>query len=487
MEGRPSPDSEDTLTLRPEHAFNQVRVALGAEPEIESQGGLIPVPVTVNGRIAAPGAENRYRFQARKGEQLVLEVNARRLGADLDSFLEVLDAKGNPIERAVVRPVWETSTTLRDHDSVARGIRIQSWNSLQAGDYVMIGGEIVRVEALPLSPDADTEFEAFNGQRLAFFDTSTEAHAVDSPVYKVSIHPPGTKFSPNGLPTAHLYYRNDDGGPGYGKDSLLHFTAPADGEYMVRIRDVQGLGGENYAYRLTLRRPRPDFRLTVTPRNPNVPAGGAIPLTVTAFRMDGFDGPIQISLGDLPPGLHAASCVIKPGQVSATMMLSADADAKLNRAAEMKVTGKATAAGATLEHIANPDDHLKLIALMPRPDVLITAETKDVALEPGGTAQITVSIARQGDFRGRVPVEVRNLPPRVRVLDVGLNGVLITEDESRRSFTLEALPTAEPADQLIYVSAAVETRSTQRSSYAAPEPIRLHVRPKQATAAAANH
>ena len=487
VEGRPSPDSEDTLTLRPEHAFNQVRVALGAEPEIESQGGLIPVPVTVNGRIAAPGAENRYRFQARKGEQLVLEVNARRLGADLDSFLEVLDAKGNPIERAVVRPVWETSTTLRDHDSVTRGIRIQSWNSLQAGDYVMIGGEIVRVEALPLSPDADTEFEAFNGQRLAFFDTSTEAHAVDSPVYKVSIHPPGTKFSPNGLPTAHLYYRNDDGGPGYGKDSLLHFTAPADGEYMVRIRDVQGLGGENYAYRLTLRRPRPDFRLTVTPRNPNVPAGGAIPLTVTAFRMDGFDGPIQISLGDLPPGLHAASCVIKPGQVSATMMLSADADAKLNRAAEMKVTGKATAAGATLEHIANPDDHLKLIALMPRPDVLITAETKDVALEPGGTAQITVSIARQGDFRGRVPVEVRNLPPRVRVLDVGLNGVLITEDESRRSFTLEALPTAEPADQLIYVSAAVETRSTQRSSYAAPEPIRLHVRPKQATAAAANH
>src|ERR1043166_5432879 len=125
-----------------------MRVALGAEPEIESQGGLVPVPVTVNGRIAAPRAEKRHRFQARESEHLVLEVNARRLGTDLDSFLEVLDAKGNPIERTMVRPVWETSTTLRDHDSVARGIRIQSWNSLQAGDYVMIGGEIVRVEAL---------------------------------------------------------------------------------------------------------------------------------------------------------------------------------------------------------------------------------------------------------------------------------------------------------------------------------------------------
>ena len=115
---------------------------------------------------------------------------------------------------------------------------------------------------------------------------------------------------------------------------------------------------------------------------------------------------------------------------------------------------------------------------MPPPDLLMTAETKEVTLAPGGTAEITVSIARQGDFRGRVPVEVRNLPPRVRVLDVGLNGVLITEDESRRSFTIEALPMAQPADQMIYVSGDVETRSNQQSSYAAPQAIRLRVTPK---------
>src|SRR5262249_31146978 len=114
----------------------------------------------------------------------------------------------------------------------------------------------------------------------------------------------------------------------------------------------------------------------------------------------------------------------------------------------------------------------------PRPDLLMTAETKEIAVEPGGTAQITVSIARQGDFRGRVPVEVRNLPRRVRVLDVGLNGVLINEDETRRSFVIEALPMAQPIDQLIYVSGVVETRSGQQSSYASPEPILLHVRAK---------
>jgi hypothetical protein len=113
---------------------------------------------------------------------------------------------------------------------------------------------------------------------------------------------------------------------------------------------------------------------------------------------------------------------------------------------------------------------------MPPPDVTMTAETKEVSLKPGATAEITVAIERHSGFGGRVPVEVRNLPPRVRVLDVGLNGVLIGETESRRSFTLEALPSAEPVDQWIYVSGAIETRSGQQSSYAAPEAIHLRVK-----------
>jgi hypothetical protein len=471
VRGAPSDGAEDSLTLRPEHAFNQVRVAVGEEPEVEAQGGAIPVPVTVNGRIAARGAENRYRITARKGENLVLEVNARRLGSDLDSFLEVLDAKGNSIEHAVVRPVWETSVTLRDHDSAGRGIRIAAWDGLRAGDYVMAGGEIIRVEALPLSPDNDTVFEGFGGQRLAWFDTSTEAHAIDSAVYKVQILPPGSKPSPNGLPIAHLYYRNDDGGPGFGRDSVVHFTAPADGEYVIRIRDVQGLGGDNFGYRLTVRRPRPDFRLTVNPRNPNVPAGGSIPLTVTAFRMDGFDGPIDVELRNLPAGMRSTRGVIRPGQIATTLTLSADTGARIPAAAMLQVAGT----GAGLERVASPEDRMKMIALMPAPDLVMKTETPEVTVEQGGKAEITVSITRQGGFGGRVPVEVRNLPPYVRVLDVGLNGVLITEDESRRSFTIEALPMAQPGDQMIYVSGAVETRSGQPASYAAPDAIRLHV------------
>jgi hypothetical protein len=73
---------------------------------------------------------------------------------------------------------------------------------------------------------------------------------------------------------------------------------------------------------------------------------------------------------------------------------------------------------------------------------------------------------------------VRNLPPGVRVLDVGLNGVLINEDENERSFVLEALPNAEPIEQAIVVAGRVETRSPQQTVYAA-EAVALKVRPRK--------
>ncbi len=481
VKGEPNNGSEDTATLRPEESFNQVKVAIGRDPEVLSSGKNltaaaaqpVTIPVTINGRIDA-AKENYFRFSAKKGEKLMLEVDARRLGSELDSLIEVLDAKGNPIETATVRSIVESNVTLRDHDSVGRGIRLGSWTSMAVGDYLMVGNEIVRIEALPRGPDDDTVMEAFGGQRIAYFGTSTEAHALDQQVYKIQMYPPGKQFTPNGLPVVRLYARNDDGGPGFGKDSFLTFTAPADGEYLARIKDVRNLGGQDYGYRLNIRPPRPDFRLAVNPRNANVPAGGSIPVTVTALRLDGFEGKIDVKLEDLPAGFTGTPGVIQSGQVSTTLLLSAAEDTKLASAAPLKVAGTAN----SITRYADPDDKLKLIALMPKADILLKSETKVVELEPGGTAEVSVSLTRQNGFGGRVPVEVRNLPPRVRVLDVGLNGVLLNEDETKRSFTLEALPSAEPMEQLIYLSGTVETRSPLQNSYAAGTPILLRVKPR---------
>ncbi len=488
VKGDPSPEDERAQIIRPEtkagHAFNRVKLALGDDPEILSNGSnasvetaqSVALPAIVNGRMLA--AEENFRFKARKGERLVFDVSAARLGSPLDSLIEVLDAKGKPVERATVRCLIETNTVLRDHDSIQPGLRLQSPAGFAAGDYAMAGSEILQVEALPRTPDDDFRFVAFGGQRIAQFDTSSEAHAQDQAVYKVQIHPPGAKFASNGLPLVRLTYRNDDGGPGYGRDSRLRFTAPAEGEYVLRIRDTRGLTGEDYAYRLSMRPALPDFQLAVAPRNPNVPAGGRIPITVTAQRMDDFDGPIDVSILDRPPGLEATRGVIGEGQVTTTLLLAARENASLPRAAEFKVEGRATYGGRVMTHRANLEDRLKLISLMPKSDIQMHAETRQVTLQPGGTAEVHVSIKRNNEYRGRVPVEVRNLPPGVRILDVGLNGVLINETEDRRSFILEALPSAKPIDQPIVVSGNVETRAAGQQSSFAGELIALKVTPK---------
>ena len=481
VEGKADPRFLDALATRPEHSFNEIRLAVGSEPEVDANGNndsvrsaqKVPVPVTINGALNKAGAMY-YLFHGKKGNKYIVDVNARRLGSDLDSFVEVLDAEGKPIERATVRAISETFTTLSDRNSTSPGLRISAWSDLHPGDFVMIGNEIIRIDRMPKGPDEDMFFESFAGQRLAFFDTSTEAHSIDKSVYKIRILPPGVKLSPNGLPLIRLHYQNDDGGPGWGKDSLVHFTAPADGDYIVRISDVRGDVREKrgtYAYRLSLREPRPDFRLSVGNRNPNVPAGGCVAENVTALRLDEFDGPIDVAVEGLPDGLSATPGVIQPGQVSTAVLLCAHPDAHLNAAVPLKIAGRA----GSLVRFANPDDNLKLIALMPPPDVEMTAETKEVVIEQGRTAQVTVNIKRQNGFLGRVPVDVRNLPPHVLTSDVGLNGILLNEDETRRSFTLEALPDATPGEQLIYVGGVVETRSQLPSEYAAPAAIRLKI------------
>jgi hypothetical protein len=59
-----------------------------------------------------------------------------------------------------------------------------------------------------------------------------------------------------------------------------------------------------------------------------------------------------------------------------------------------------------------------------------------------------------------VPCDVVNLPPGVRVVNLGLNGVLVAEDQTKGTFTLRAADWAKPIVQPIYVVARVESNST---------------------------
>ena len=171
-------------TLRPEGALNKIRLAVGDDPKA----------VVVNGRLTDDHRD--FPFHASKGQNLILEVNAARFGSPLDSVLEILDARARPIERATIRAVSQNFLTLNDRDSMQPGLRLLNISGFKVGDYMMVGSEIVRIAVTPHGPDEDTFFDAFGGQRIAWFDTSSEGHAMDSPIYKVQypeMPPPARK------------------------------------------------------------------------------------------------------------------------------------------------------------------------------------------------------------------------------------------------------------------------------------------------------
>ncbi len=462
-----APGTRISLTAVPsgqqKDALGSVSVVVGEFPEINDPRTVgYAVPFTVNGRIDRPGATETWKFPAKKGQRLVLEVNARRLGSRLDSVIEVLDERDQSVPRAVLRCVAKTNIVFRDHDSAGSGIRIDAWTELRINDYLYVGGELLRIRELPKGPDDDCQFWSAGGQRLGWLDTTPTYHPLGEAMYKVTMHPPGTTFPPNGFPVIALPYRNDDGGPGYGKDSRLFFDPPADGEYRVRVSDAGGHGGSGYGYRLTVRPPQPDFRVSIAPTAPSVWKGGAVPVNVNVERLDGFDGRIDVRLENLPPGFSAPASNVLSEDNSTAVAFSAEATAANPPAgaASLKVVARATIGGKEVVREAAGG----LPKVIDGGDITTTTGQSEVTVRPGAEARLTVTAERHNGFTGRIPLDVRGLPHGVRVLDIGLNGIMITEKETTRTIVIYAEPWAEPMVHPIVVLARSERKGTEHAA-----------------------
>jgi hypothetical protein len=443
-------------------ALGSPTLVVGEFPEIiRGEKDSVAVPGTANGRVEQTGATETWRFSAKKGQQLILEVNARRLGSPLDSVIEILDAKGKPVPRATLRAVAKTNVTFRDHDSAGSGIRMETWNEFAMDDYVLIGDELTRIFELPKGPDDDCQFWNHKGQRIGQLDTTPTHHPLGAPMYKVTVHPPGTIFPPNGFPVVTLYYRNDDGGPGYGKDSRIVFDPPADGEYQVSVGDARGMSGPTYAYRLTIRPPRPSYNVHFNPTSPSVWKGNAVPITVTTDRIDGFDGPIDVRLENLPAGLSAPATTIPAGAESTAFSLYAELNAALpEKPSPIKLTAKAIIDGKEiLRDVTGGSPKV----IEPGDLVTVTGQS-EVSVVPGQQTRLLVKIERHNGHKGRVPLDVRGLPHGVRVLDIGLNGILINEQETSRSVVIYAEPWVTPTQHPFVVLARSERKGTEHAA-----------------------
>ena len=454
----------------------------------------IQAPATIIGAIHATRDGQTtdvdlFRFRSDAGRTWMVEVNAARNKSPLDARIEVLSSGGNRIERVLLRAVRDSYFTFRGKDSTTLSdFRLHNWEEMDLNQYLYCNGEVVRLWLYPRGPDSGFKVYPGNGQRWGYFDTTPYSHPLHEPVYIVDPHPPGTNFIPNGLPVFPVYYENDDDSlRQWGTDSRLTFTAPASAEYLVRIGDARGFHGEDYSYELTVRPARPDFKVTLHGANPAVGAGSGREFHITLDRIDGFEGEVRVDISDVPPGFVVTTpIVIQSGQNIAYGSLNALPDAPQPTSENANASKVAATAEIDGVQVTHDVDNLGEIKLTEKPKLLVQllpyepGSTKDhspgqsneLAIAPGETIMARVRVERNG-FEDRVEFggagSGRNLPHGVYVDNLGLNGLLIVEGTSERTFFITAADWVPETTRWIHLKTRAEDGQTSR-------PVLFHVR-----------
>ncbi len=454
-------DGQDTLE---EAALRETRPG-ATEP--------LPIPrgSAVKGVIAEPAEADHYAWDASAGEVWAIDADAIDQ-SPLDPIVSIVDADGNPVLRTRLQAVRDTYFTFRGKNSVqSNDFRMFAWQELQLDDYLYAAGEVTRLWMHPRGPDSGFNVYPGQGTRWTYFGTTHATHALGEPAYVVRPLDPGEAPAANGLPVFDIYYENDDDPMRRaGKNSRLLFTAPSNGRFTIRVTDARGAGGANHHYHLSLRAAEPDYQPSVQPIGKPIPQGAGREFVVSIDRIDGFDGPVSFELNDLPDGLVSNTpLVIEAGQQQAIGTVWADPSAAgWEGTVEPQLTATATILGRKVERRVGSLGKLELAEAAPAAIPSIHPLDDDVAenepwrltVRRGETVSARLRLHREDDFTQEVSFgkefSGRNTTHGVYVDNIGLNGLLVRENESEREFFLTADPVAKPGEREFFLTAQVD-------------------------------
>jgi hypothetical protein len=289
------------------------------------------------------------------------------------------------------------------------------------------------------------------------------------------------------------------------KDSSVTFNPPADGDYLLRVRDLLSKGGEQFVYSVEAEPVAPDFTLRCDGDKAMIGPGTSAAWYVHVNRLNGFADEVKVEVKELPTGVKANALVIPPMMNQGLLVLTAALDAPQG-VSNVSVVGSATVKGAdgkeeTLTRCATPNQEIYLpgggrgrfdiamqtVAVTAPSDIeLVEVTPKQITLKPGQEVKIDVQLKRRQDFDGPVTLDVRlrhlgtvygdPLPPGV-TMDEGKSKTLLGKT-SQGHIVLRAAPNAAPVENIpISVIANVSINFVVKVSYSS-EPIMVTVESK---------
>jgi len=382
---------------------NSVTVAVDRLPQTVFAETIAALPASLHGSVPGSGS-SKTSFTGKAGEDLLIEVEAKRLGSKLRPVMQVFDAQRLQIAwalpsptlagdaRAAIKLPRDGVYTVEVHDlqyappgpSFFR-LKIGQWQCADlAFPPAVTKGQEVTLALLGGLPGLTVPFRApADGQIVPVLWPALATASGPPPSILISALPelieappsdppmplPAIPFAVSGrlnglaqqdrfrlavTPATKLLFevfaerigsridavlelRNvqgavlatmDDGLNTI--DPRLEFTVPAGVESLdIVLRDAVDIANDQAIYRLVVTSadaPRFDVDVTAKSDVLNVAAGEMQVLEVNALRR-GYDGPLQLALGQLPPGVVVQGTEIPAGASGTLLTLTNTGDA----------------------------------------------------------------------------------------------------------------------------------------------------------------
>jgi hypothetical protein len=444
-------------------------------------------PVTINGRIGSAGDIDKFSFTAKKGQRLIFDVNARRLGSPLDSLLVLTDAEGKEL---MVNDDAAGSEAQIDFTFEADGkyqVAVHDLNTQGGSEFTY------RLSIRPLQPDfrvtliqtdpndprrgmipldnprisrGSSTFLTVQVNRIDGFDGSLRFTIPDLPK-DFTVSP--AIIGASQAQTLITVTASPDAAPG-----LLPITVVGMGA--IGNQRVERKATPNPIYLTVM--DAPAFRLEIVQVNATVMQSKSAELDIRATRSNGFVGPIALSVVGLPPRVTTNNPTIPEGKTEAKLTISAGSfagrelipvlspvltqDIVVNGTATINnepVTQSTGAFSLTITEVpfVLAVEPVRVSLVLPTVPVASGTEGNAIAANASDTTQsnapasppnktveaiFTVNATRQGGFTDKIYITPSGLPEKgLRLLT---EDIRIVDHQTETKVTLETTAEVEP-------------------------------------------
>ena len=472
-------------------------VALTAESENLATAQALSTDVSVTGQLNAV-KPRFFKVSLTAGQNLSVEVLARRLNSELDPVVRVTNDSGAEVAFCDDIPGMQGDTGLKftaetDGEYVIelRDVKYSGggrhYFHLRIGDF-----ELGAVDAGMSLPGAElaavTESEPNDSQETAFVVTPN-AHTIHGVLQQnsdvdwfrltadaatplcITAHTRDTGspadvvlqlWSTDGKKLAEA----DDNGP---LDAQLVATLPAAGEYLLRVAELASRGGAEWAYDLEVNRAEGRVEVTLPADRVNVPRGGSASFAATVKRIN-FDGPLVLEAVGLPSSIVMEPIVLGTKQSTVPITItsaeasSEDANAELG-ALNLQLTAldRETAVPVYMRTIPPPakpkaGDPFRSVlaradlftAVRPAVQFSVKSEPTMVTVKRGESATVALKAERHADWK--MEIEIALAAPADQ-LSPGLTvpNVKIENEKSEATLTITAAADAAVGKCTVFV------------------------------------